>query len=120
MSDKPVPSELNPLLMRRVAPWLEALRWATPGNDPVAAKRLKGAMLQVFAVLPEWITMTAPIERAMIEARGATVALAGAVDRGDTNARIAQEAARETLDRLINALLSAEPSEDKAARGLGW
>ncbi len=108
------------MLMRRVAPWLDAVRWATPGTDPEAAKRLKGAMLQVFAVLPEWITMTDTIERAMIEARGATVALARAVDRGDTNARIAQGAAREALDRMINALLSAEPSEDKAARGLGW
>lgn len=120
MTDKPVPSELNPMLMRRVAPWLDAVRWATPGNDPEAAKRLKSAMLQVFAVLPEWITMTGPIERAMIEARGATVALARAVERGDTNARIAQESACEALDRLVDALLSAEPSADKAARGLGW
>ena len=110
-------AELHPPLQRRLSPWVDAIDHAEIG----APDRLREAAREACTFLLRSVALTAPMERALVEARGATAALTAAIEKpGCLSFDGALDGAREAMERLIHVLREAELSDAAGAIRRIW
>lgn len=107
---------LPPVLAALLTPWARAIETAGPGTGGhvVAVADITLSALR-HRVLP-----TLRLERALAEARAATVALAAELDGETVLPFWRRDGAREALGELAVWLRRAEPNKVTRELGLGW
>ena len=110
-------AELHPPLQRRLLPWVDAIEHAEVG----APDRLREAAQDTCTFLLRTVALTAQMQRALVEARGATTGLTAAIETpGCLSFDGALEGASEAMVVLLWALRDAELSDTAGAIKRIW